>query len=154
MSDKNIHIEHENLLKKNNILVKRYCYSSFWRNVILQKILIKINNNLLKNFNNNIVFSSIKNNMTIKENSIFEIKWIINNKIIDKIGKKIMIILHRENVTNHNFVNIIYQSNNLLQNNYNWNVSINDYYVQFYNNKNKYNYLFHLLIIFPDVYPN
>ena len=150
LKDKNIHVIYDNMLSNNNIMIKRYCYSSYWRNIILQKILIE-NNNYFSNFyNKEITFLSVHDNLILKKNSIFKIEWKIDKNIKRKLGNKIMIILQRYNVNNNPFVNIINQTN-IIENYYNWNVIIDDYYKKIYNNSN--NYLFFFVILFPDVYP-
>jgi len=134
LRENNIENKFQQLLKRNNIIIHRYSFSSSYRNIFYQDFLSK----LFPEFENKLQVKKIQiNPQIIKENENLHISWEINN-IEDN---QILLVLLGED--NKYLSKISYIDKNI--NNYIW--KTNKYN---YNNRNK----FKILLWVNDNYPN
>lgn len=74
--DNNIPQKLKNLLSRNNIFVKYYCYTNFWKNIYFQKLLMEYLPTYEKKLINNIIeFVNPVKNQEINNGDILKIKW-------------------------------------------------------------------------------
>jgi FkbM family methyltransferase len=86
-----------NLLIENKIKVFRYSFHYKNKNSILQKLLLDIDSNISNRINKDVQFINIEKDMVLNENTDFNFKWELSDKMYNNIEDNITLVLLRDN---------------------------------------------------------